>query len=140
MRFNTIYRKAIRPAAVTLGVLVLAGCAAMQPTTPEQQVKQRANEYWQARIAGQSEKSYALTPPSYRKAHTKEQFARQFGNAASVLSAEVVGVKCEAEKCTARMKLMAKPAIIGIKLDAIDTYLDEVWISEDGQWWRYQDL
>ncbi|MDA8453514.1 hypothetical protein M4R22_01945 [Acidovorax sp. GBBC 3334] len=112
----------------------------MSPATPEQVVAQRANEYWKARIAGQYDKSYALTPPSYRKAYTREQFARQFGTAASVINAEVTGVQCELEKCSAKIKLTAKPFIIGLKLDAIDTYLDEAWILEDGQWWRFQDL
>ena len=28
---------------------------------------------------------------------------------------------------------------MGLKLDTIVTYLDEVWLLEDGQWWHYQE-
>ncbi|MGP3505212.1 hypothetical protein [Paracidovorax citrulli] len=127
-------------ACMAAGAVVLAGCASLAPATPEQAVKERAEAYWKARIAGQYEKSYALTPPSYRKAFTKEQFARQFGNGASVTAAEVTNVECQPEKCVAKVKLTAKPVIIGLKLNSIDTYLDETWVPEDGQWWRFQDL
>ncbi len=139
MNLKTLSSKALS-AAVAAGVLTLAGCASMGPSTPEREVKERSEAYWKARIAGQSDKSYALTPPSYRKAFTPEQFARQFGNGASVTSAEVANVACEAEKCVAKVKLTAKPMIIGVKIDSIDTYLDETWVLEDGQWWRFQDL
>lgn len=139
MNLKTLSSKAIA-AAIAAGALALAGCASLGPSTPEQAVKARSEAYWKARIAGQSDKSYALTPPSYRKAFTQEQFARQFGSGASVTGAEVTDVKCQPEKCVARVKLMAKPMIIGLKLDSIDTYLDETWVSEDGQWWRFQDL
>ncbi len=139
MNFRTLSSKAI-VAATTAGMLALAGCASLRPSTPEQAVKERAEAYWKARIAGQFDKTYALTPPSYRKAFTQEQFARQFGTGASVKSAEVTNVACEAEKCTAKIKLTAVPAIIGVKLRPIDTYLDEAWVLEDGNWWRFQDL
>ena len=52
----------------------------------------------------------------------------------------MVKVTCEAERCTARMRLDAKPALIGMNLGAVATHLDEVWLLEDGQWWRHQDL
>lgn len=139
MNFKPFSSKAVA-AIMATGALALAGCASLGPSTPEQAVKDRSEAYWKARIAGQSDKSYALTPPSYRKAFTQEQFARQFGNGASVTSAEVTNVACEAEKCVAKVKLAAKPLIIGVKLNSIDTYLDETWVLEDGQWWRFQDL
>ncbi|ADX47909.1 hypothetical protein Acav_4019 [Paracidovorax avenae ATCC 19860] len=139
MNFKTLILKS-GSACVVAGAMALAGCAALAPATPEQAVKERAEAYWKARMAGQYEKTYALTPPSYRAAVTKEQFARQFGNAASVTAAEVTNVECQPEKCVAKIKLTAKPMIIGVKLNSIDTYLDETWVQEDGQWWRFQDL
>lgn len=139
MNLKKLSSKAIA-AAIAAGALALAGCASLGPSTPEQAVKERAEAYWKARIAGQADKSYALTPPSYRKAFTQEQFARQFGSGASVTASEVTGVTCEADRCVAKVKLTAKPVIIGVKLDSIDTYLDETWVLEEGNWWRFQDL
>lgn len=123
---------------VALSALALAGCAALAPATPEQTVEKRATEYWQARIKGQAENAYDLSTPAYRKLRTLAQFRQQFG-VGGVESAEVVGVTCEPQKCTAKMKIGAKPALIGMKLGTIPMYLDEIWLLEDGQWWHHQE-
>lgn len=125
--------------AITLGALVVAGCAAFAPATPEQIVEKRATEYWQARIAGKYEQAYKLSTPSYRKLKTAEQFRIQFGAGVSARAAEVAGVVCEPQKCIAKMKISATPALPGLKLGTIPMYMDEVWLFEDGQWWIYQE-
>ena len=132
--------RSLSAVALALGALAMAGCAALAPSTPEQVVEKRAADYWKARAAAQYEKAYALSTPAYRKLRTAEQFRLQFGAGASVQGAEVAQVTCEAQKCTARMKISIKPALVGLKLDTIATYLDEIWLLEDGQWWHYQEL
>jgi len=122
-----------------LGVLALAGCAAFAPAAPEQIVQKRASEYWQARITGKFETAYELSTPSYRRLKTLDQFRMQFGPAVSVQDAEVASVACEPQKCVARMKIGAKPALIGVKLGTIPLYMDEIWLLEDGQWWHFQE-
>ncbi|MFN7153191.1 MAG: hypothetical protein ACK4OE_05825 [Acidovorax sp.] len=139
MATNIISRR-LGAGALALSVLVLAGCATMSPSTPEAAVEQRATAYWKARQAGQIDKVYALVPPSYRKVRTLDQFKMQFGTAAAVQGVEVTKVTCEPEKCVARIKLSVTPALAGLKMGNIDTYLDETWLLEDGQWWHHQDL
>lgn len=127
-------------AALSLAsLLALQGCAALQPS-PERMVEQRATEFWQARKQGQVENAYALASPSYRRLHTLEQYKMQFGGAASLTGVQVIKVTCEAEKCTARIKIEAAPALVGLNLGTIATHMDEVWLLEDGQWWRHHDL
>ena len=121
-------------------VLFAAGCASLGASKPEDAVKQRAEAYWKARAAGQVDKAYELTSPSYRKVHTFDQFKMQFGNGASIKGVSVVKVDCEAEKCTVRTKVEAAPALMGVSEGTIATHLDEIWLLEDGQWWRYQDI
>ena len=121
-------------------VLFAAGCASLGASKPEDAVKQRAEAYWKARAAGQVDKAYELTSPSYRKVHTFDQFKMQFGNGASIKGVSVIKVDCEAEKCTVRTKVEAAPALMGVSVGTIATHLDEIWLLEDGQWWRYQDL
>ena len=120
-------------------VLFAAGCASLGASKPEDAVKQRAEAYWKARAAGQVDKAYELTSPSYRKVHTFDQFKMQFGNGASIKGVSVIKVDCEAEKCTVRTKVEAAPALMGVSVGTIATHLDEIWLLEDGQWWRYQD-
>lgn len=126
--------------ALACAAVALSGCAALSPSTPEQIVQKRATDYWKARMAGQVDKAYALSTPSYRKLRTKAQFTMQFGAGANAEGAEVTKVSCEAEKCTAQVKLDVKPALLGLKIGTISTYFDEIWLLEDGQWWHYQDL
>lgn len=121
-------------------VLAISGCAALAPATPEQAVTQRAQAYWQSRIAGKVEESYALSSPSYRKVRTLDQFKKQFGTGVSIEGAEVTKVSCEAEKCIAAMKISANPALLRMNVGTIATYVNETWVLEDGQWWRYQEL
>ena len=121
-------------------VLFAAGCASLGASKPEDAVKQRAEAYWKARAAGQVDKAYELTSPSYRKVHTFDQFKMQFGNGASIKGVSVIKVDCEAEKCTVRTKVEAAPALMGVSVGTIAAHLDEIWLLEDGQWWRYQDI
>ena len=136
---RTLIRRILATSLVAAAV-ALSGCAAFAPATPEQAVEKRATTYWKARIAGEYEKAYALSSPAYRNVKTAQQFRMQFGAGANVLGAEVYKVTCEQQKCTARMKLTVKPAVIQLKLDTIPMYLDEIWLLEDGQWWIHQDL
>ena len=92
------------------------------------------------RLQGQPEKAYALLSPGYRKVRTFEQYRAQYGAATGVKAASVVNVTCEAEKCTARIKIEATPALMGVNVGTIATGLDETWLLEDGQWWRFQSL
>jgi hypothetical protein len=135
-----LFSRRVCAGALALSVLVLAGCASLSPSTPEAAVEKRATAYWKARQAGQIDKVYAFSTPSYRQVRTLQQFKLQFGTAAAVKGVEVTKVTCEVEKCVTRIKLSVTPARAGIKVGNIDTYLDETWLLEDGQWWHHQDL
>ena len=138
--FKTPLTRLVGMPTVAAVVLFAAGCASLGASKPEDAVKQRAEAYWKARAAGQVDKAYELTSPSYRKVRTFDQFKMQFGNGASIKGVSVVKVDCEAEKCTVRTKVEAAPALMGVSVGTIATHLDEIWLLEDGQWWRYQDI
>ena len=138
--FKSPLARLVGTPIIAAALLLSAGCASLSPVKPEDAVQQRADAYWKARTAGQVEKAYELLSPSYRKLRTLEQYRGQFGSGAAITGASVVKVACEAERCTARMRLDAKPALLGVGLGTIATHLDEIWLLEDGQWWRHQDL
>lgn len=136
---NLLFPSILRRGAALTAALALAGCATLGGT-PEQIVAQRAGEYWKARQAGDYAKAYDLTTPSYRKLHSLEQYRLQFGQGAAIQGAEVVKVDCGPEKCTARIKISAAPALVGVNVGTIATHLSETWLLQDGQWWLHQDL
>jgi hypothetical protein len=120
--------------------LALAGCASFAPLPPEQAVAQRATQYWQARLEGKLEKAYNYAAPAYRAARTFDQYKTQFGSGAMIKEVEVYKVTCEPLKCTARMQLVAQLNLPMLNIGNMKTYVDEVWVLEDGTWWRFEEL
>lgn len=138
--FTPLLQKRCATLALVSTALALSGCAALAPATPEQTVQKRADAYWQARVSGQMKKAYEFSAPSYRQLRTETQFTMQFGGGASIVSAEVNKVECEAERCNVQMKLGVKPAIIGINMSAVPFFVNEKWVREEGKWWRYEEV
>lgn len=125
-------------AMIVSALVALAGCASLGQQTPEQQVQQRAEAYWKARQSADFKAAYALLTPAYRGLWDEQAFRQQFGAGARILGVKVDGVTCESEKCVARVGLTAKPAIPGLNLPSITTYMDDTWLLVDGQWWRHE--
>jgi hypothetical protein len=125
--------------ALVLACVAASGCAAIQPATPEQLVRQRSNEFWSARVAGQVEKAYALLTPAYRETHTVSQYKGRLGASVALKKGEVVNVTCEAVKCVSRVKLLATP-LLPIRIGDLETFRDETWLLVDGVWWLHEDV
>lgn len=137
---NLIFSKlqrGVNAALLGLAAVAVSGCATM--SAPERTVEQRATEYWHARLDGRPDKTYELTTPAHRQLRTLQQY-RVKATGLAAKSAEVVGVKCEPERCVVRIKLAVQPGIATVKLDSVEMYMDDVWVLEDGQWWHYEAL
>lgn len=130
-------RFAMSAAVAAVSVSFLSGCATLA-SKPEDAVRARATGYWQAKVAGDLDKTYAYLPPSYRAVTSLEGYKKSFGSAVQMTRAEVTEVKCEtADKCVVLSKLEAKPVLRRTFTPPIVTYYDEVWVREDGQWWLF---
>ncbi len=121
--------------------LALSACANLEPNKPEDQVRQRATERWQALIKGEFIRAYDYNTPGFKSVVTPDGFRNRFGGAVVWVSAEVVRVNCEdAVKCAATIKLAFKPTLnVRIKEPLIN-YLDETWLLDKGQWWFFQKI
>lgn len=130
-----------RPLRVSAAAVLvaLAGCASIGDQTPEQQVERRAGAYWKARASADLKTAYSLLTPAYRSINSEEQFGKQFGVGAALTDTGIEKVTCETEdRCTARIKISAKPAVPGLNLPTVTSYMDETWLRQEGQWWRFQ--
>lgn len=123
--------------SVALISLSVAGCAAFGPATPEKQVQERATRFWEARVKADPAAAYALLTPAYRSVRTEKEFIRANGGGIAAQKVEVTKVTCEDEKCTARVAITGKPSVPGLALPVITNYMDDTWVPEGGQWWRY---
>lgn len=137
-------KKPIRPSpllrrlALPAAALALAGCAAIGPATPEQTVQTRASAFWQARIKGDLPTAYGLLTPAYRGLRSQEDYARANGKQVAIGKVEVTKVSCEQEKCLATIAMTSKPMVPGMTLPEITNYMEDTWVLDGGQWWRFE--
>lgn len=131
------------------GVLVasLVGCASQQTVsgeggaTAEEQVMARAQARWDAARAGEFEKSFSFTPPSYRAVTDLKVYRQETAGSQGLVAAKVIGVKCESEmSCAAKIRIeyYGPASISNPKPDIIINHYDEPWIKEDGAWWFFK--
>ena len=139
-RLQSATLRALGAFIVTTGALWLSGCATPAANPPEV-VRQLVNQRWQYVMAGQFDKAYAMTAPSYRKLKTLDIYQRNL-IAAPVkwLSAEVVRIDCETQTCKVRIKAVRQILMPTRYKGLLDSGLDETWVFEDGQWWMFETL
>ena len=142
MTFTHRFRATRRGLAPLLaaGVLALAGCAGLQPQTTEQLVQQRAQQRWDALLAGDFAKAWTYTPASYRARVKQDDYRDQFGRGGRWTAATVKSVECAAERCTANVSLTARLLVTGRQNQLTTGVVPEVWVREDGQWWYLPPL
>lgn len=140
---TTIPRRAAAAARTLsmLGVVVLAAGCATVPATPEDVVKARAEQRWQALIKSEFTKAYEYTTPAYKAIHPADKYFSARGTAAQWKSATVLSVECsETDKCLAKVRLDAVISGVPKAVRDVSTVLDETWLREDGQWWYFEKL
>ena len=135
-------RRAALLAAVLGGALWLAGCAALQPKTPEDQVRDRAEARWAALVKRDFPKAWQYTQPGFRAVVKPQDYQNRFGDALVWKSAIVHSVDCEAERCKVRVRVTSDNMVPNFRarLPEITSYVDELWLRDEGQWWFYQAL
>lgn len=118
----------------------LVGCASLRPA-PEETVRKLATQRWQSLLAGKFDQAYEFATPAFRKLRSVD-FYRTNRSAVPVkwVSAEVLRVDCEPQRCVAKVKLITRPIMPGFNKLNLETALEEVWIEEDGQWWMFEKL
>jgi hypothetical protein len=133
--FKSIARPVLAAALATAVLAGLTACAVAPPQTPEEAVRDRATERWQALIFGKFDRSYQLHAPSFRKDTSYDKYFSGISNNMQWTGVEVYGVKCEAAKCSVRLNITLNSPLPQRIAGPISNALDETWVLEDGQWW-----
>lgn len=133
-------RRRVTLCGALAATILLTACATSGTTTPEQLVQQRSTARWNALLAGDLKKAYGYLAPSYRAITPYEKYINNIGGAATWVSADVIRVECGTDKCSASVKIEAKPIVAMRYKGTITTGVNETWLLEDGQWWLFQKL
>ena len=129
-----------RRVRVLLLLAMLAGCAgqaSLATRDPVQRLKERASQYWEARVRGDLLATYALHEPAFRRAVTLTAFLQGRG-VTHVLDYEVQDAKIDGNlgivkgkvKWTITHPMLVKP------VEPKWSEFEEQWVRVDGEWYR----
>ena len=115
-----------------LAIVLLVACA--EPMSPEEAVRERAQEWLDALINGDLEGAYAYTSPSYRQMSTAGRYHARVEGAGSWDVGEIGKVTCEEEVCQVTSIVEYEVRQMGVRNRRP---LDYKWIRVEGEWWLY---
>lgn len=121
--------------------LALTACAGMSTSSPEDPVAARANARWKSLVALDFDAAYTYAAPGYRALVPLQTYRSRTASAVQWRAAEVSKVECpEESRCIVNIKLSFTPPLIKPRDTVVNSYFDETWIKEDGQWWIFLDV
>ena len=114
-------------------VVLLAGCAALDPRPPEEVLKERVQQRWDAMVKSDFRAAYQYLSPGSRAVMTPEGYASSL-KAGFWKAATVDRVICEKpDVCDALVTIEYE-----FRGSRIKTPLKETWIKEGSSWWFVQ--
>ena len=116
------------------------GCASIGSSPPEEQVRKRASERWEALVKSDFNKAYGFSTSGFRAVVKPESFPARMQGPVVWLGAEIVSVTCpEPVKCIARVRIDHR-TLVARSAGETSTHVDETWLLEGNQWWIFMTI
>lgn len=128
-------------AALVLGSLLTA-CAGTG-STKKNPVEERAQQRWDALLAGDFDTAYSLYSPGYRSANSRVDFEiSQRSRKVAILAAIVDGSECDADACTVTSQVQYRVGspVPGVSKWESSSKVQERWVRTEGKWWYVPEL
>ena len=106
-----------------------------------QQLENRVEERWQARIAHDWDAAWEYSSPAYREVFPKHLYVKKFSYTANweLTGVEVTNYDPSAAVASVVVRVMSKPTKLtsaaARAVGAMPRELREMWIFVDGEWW-----
>jgi len=125
-----------------LWVLMLAGvfltACATAPESTGNSIAERAQDRWDALLAGDFATAYAFYSPGYRSSSSMIDLALKIrSRRVQWVSAEYQDHSCNERVCTVNFMVgfkVIKP-VRGLSVWESSSLVDEKWVKTEGQWW-----
>ena len=139
----TIRRRTMTPGLqglLLLLVVLLTGCVGTQAVAtrdPALRLRERAGQYWDARVRGDLLATYTLHEPAFRRAVPLTGFLQGRG-VTKVLEYLVLGERIEGELGIVKVKMkstVTHPKLIK-PVEPSWAEFEEQWVRVDGEWYR----
>jgi hypothetical protein len=149
--FHTTFRGVLGLALAVLALGLGAGVSTAQGTAPaptpgtpaapdELAVRQRAAEYWAARVAKDYRAQWELSEPRLKGRTTVEEYAAGRG-AIQYLSYDVGDADIKGSFASVQVKVIARITLPGSKAKPVvkTQTVPDAWIKVEGVWYRRAD-
>jgi len=132
----------LRAAAAGIFMAVAAGCASIGAGSrpAEQVVLERAQARWNALVDRDFAAAYTYLTAGYRAVVPLAAYRRQTTGPAQWEGAKAHSAKCEAARCIVAVEITFRIGLPGHADRVQSSFVDETWVLEDGQWFKYEAL
>jgi hypothetical protein len=130
-----------RSGAVLALALFLSACAGSSVKT--ESISDRAQARWDALLAGEFERAYALLSPGYRSSVPLRNFEMSFLlRRVQYDSANYLDHQCEADACTVRIRTgyTIMMPMRGVQTWKSKAVIEEKWVRVNDQWWFLPEI
>ena len=131
----SIYKAAITVCLIIF-LAVLSSCAGFHVKSPEEKLLPRAEEFWAARVAGDSITCYKLEEVSKTGKQPVSAYVRSHGGLV-YKSAEITETDINGEKAIVKVKLSYVIPALGSR-NAFNMETVDSWKLIDGEWYHHQ--
>lgn len=128
---------AARAASIVIGTLMLSACAGIGPT-PEEQVKERAEEWLALVLKEDFSGAYEYLSPGYRSSIPSATYQRSMlSRRVQWVDGSVARSECEEDLCKVRMSVeyFAYGAVPGVSRIRNKGLANQNWIRDSGEWY-----
>lgn len=125
-----------------LALVFLAGCATTTGGGGGGSLGKRAQERWDALLAGDFDTAYEYYSPGFRSSHSRGDFEVMMRlRKVQFTDAKYADQDCEGDRCTVTFDVGYR---IASPVPGLDTWestqkLEETWVRTQGQWWFLPD-
>lgn len=125
----------VKQLSMLLLIFGLMGCSSTgvnaAKDSPQDVVAKRVQLRWDALIKGDLDKAYEYLSPGTRSAMSLELYKAKI-RSGGWKKASVDSVVCVRERCDVGVKVEYSYR----DMKSIETYVSEVWLLDDGEWWH----
>jgi hypothetical protein len=129
-------------ACLATAALILAGCAGPVASnrTPADIAVERAQARWDALMRRDWATAYGYLTSGYRATVSADRYGGQFSGPLQWEGARAHGAECEATRCVVTVEITFRLMLAGHRDRKSSTFIEEVWLLEDGQWYKFEQL
>jgi hypothetical protein len=121
--------------------LVFAGCATPEASrTPAEVTVERAKARWAALLRRDWATAYSYLSSGYRATVPVDRYGNQFTGPLQWEGAQVQGAECEPTRCVVTVEIVFRLMLTGHRDRKSSTFVEEIWLLEDGQWYKFEQL